>query len=51
MGVAEDFELAAAAAKDLPESISNEDKLALYGLYKQSTAADISTGASPVDCT
>eukprot|EP00892_Ulva_mutabilis_P007324 jgi/Ulvmu1/4964/UM207_0008.1 len=43
MGVTEDFELAAAAAKELPEKISNEDKLALYGLFKQGTVGDVNT--------
>jgi Acyl CoA binding protein len=37
MGLKEDFELAAEAAKTLPESVSNEDKLKLYGLFKQAT--------------
>lgn len=49
MGVPEDFELAAAAAKELPESVSNEDKLALYGLFKQSTVGNVNTGDVSVD--
>lgn len=48
MGIPEDFELAAAAAKDLPETLPNEDKLALYGLFKQSTGGDVNTGAAIV---
>jgi diazepam-binding inhibitor (GABA receptor modulator, acyl-CoA-binding protein) len=44
MGVQEDFELAAEAAKNLPENITNEEKLKLYGLYKQGTLGDVNTG-------
>jgi len=40
MGLKEDFEAAAAAAKTLPSNVSNEDKLALYGLFKQATVGD-----------
>ncbi len=29
--------------KTLPESTSNEDKLILYGLYKQATVGDVNT--------
>jgi acyl-CoA-binding protein len=28
----------------LPESTSNENKLILYGLYKQATVGDVNTG-------
>jgi Acyl CoA binding protein len=45
MGLKEDFELAAEAAKTLPDSVSNEDKLKLYGLFKQATVGDVNTGA------
>ena len=45
MGLNEDFELAAESAKELPASVSNEDKLKLYGLFKQAKEGDVSTGA------
>lgn len=35
------FEEAAAKAKTLPESVTNEEKLSLYGLYKQATVGDV----------
>ena len=41
-----DFEAAAAKAKTLPETVTNDEKLALYGLYKQATVGD-NTGAQP----
>ena len=41
--VQEDFDVAAEEAKTLPDSISNEDKLALYGLFKQGTIGDVNT--------
>jgi diazepam-binding inhibitor (GABA receptor modulator, acyl-CoA-binding protein) len=44
MGLEEDFQLAADAAKTLPESIANDDKLNLYGLFKQATIGDVNTG-------
>lgn len=44
MGLDEDFELAAETAKTLPASTSNEDKLKLYGLFKQAKEGDVSTG-------
>jgi diazepam-binding inhibitor (GABA receptor modulator, acyl-CoA-binding protein) len=44
MGLKEDFELAAGEAKGLPDSVSNEDKLKLYGLFKQGTVGDCNTG-------
>ena len=37
MGLKEDFEKAAEEAKGLPEAVTNEDKLSLYGLFKQAT--------------
>mmetsp|Transcript_19050 Transcript_19050/g.56698 ORF Transcript_19050/g.56698 Transcript_19050/m.56698 type:complete len:88 (+) Transcript_19050:127-390(+) len=43
MGLQEDFDAAAAAAKELPGSIANDDKLALYGLFKQATVGDVNT--------
>jgi Acyl CoA binding protein len=46
----EDFQLAADAAKALPDSVSNEDKLKLYGLYKQATVGDVDTSAFPGTC-
>ncbi|KAG8046586.1 hypothetical protein GUJ93_ZPchr0008g13866 [Zizania palustris] len=39
----EDFEEHAEKAKTLPENTSNEDKLILYGLYKQATVGDVNT--------
>lgn len=46
MGVEEDFQLAAEEAKKLPDKVSNEDKLKLYGLYKQGTVGDCDTSAT-----
>jgi diazepam-binding inhibitor (GABA receptor modulating acyl-CoA-binding protein) len=41
----EDFDKAAEDAKTkVPENASNEDKLALYGLFKQATVGDVNTG-------
>lgn len=40
----EEFEEHAEKAKTLPESTSNENKLILYGLYKQATVGDVNTG-------
>ncbi len=37
MGLQEDFEVAAEDAKLLPDDVTNDDKLSLYGLFKQST--------------
>ena len=45
MGVEEDFKLAADEAKTLPEKTTNDDKLKLYGLYKQGTEGDVNTSA------
>lgn len=39
----EDFEQYAEKAKTLPESTSNENKLILYGLYKQATVGPVNT--------
>jgi diazepam-binding inhibitor (GABA receptor modulating acyl-CoA-binding protein) len=50
MGLAEDFELAAQAAKELPKGVTNEDMLRLYALYKQATVGDCDTGASKDTC-
>jgi diazepam-binding inhibitor (GABA receptor modulating acyl-CoA-binding protein) len=41
----EDFDKAAEDAKTLPDNTSNDDKLALYGLFKQATVGDVNTGA------
>jgi diazepam-binding inhibitor (GABA receptor modulator, acyl-CoA-binding protein) len=46
MGLDEDFELAAEAVKALPESISNDDKLKVYGLFKQAKEGDVNTSTS-----
>ncbi|KAG9142664.1 hypothetical protein Leryth_005428 [Lithospermum erythrorhizon] len=43
MGLKEDFEEHADKAKTLPESTSNENKLILYGLFKQSTVGNVNT--------
>ena len=40
----EEFEKAAEDAKTLPDGTSNDDKLKLYGLYKQGTVGDVNTG-------
>lgn len=45
MGNSEDFLFAAEVATKLPASTTDKDKLKLYGLYKQATAGDVSTGA------
>jgi diazepam-binding inhibitor (GABA receptor modulating acyl-CoA-binding protein) len=46
MGLAEDFSAAAEEVKGLP-SCSNEDQLALYGLFKQANVGDNTTSAAP----
>jgi diazepam-binding inhibitor (GABA receptor modulating acyl-CoA-binding protein) len=38
------FETAAKEAKELPKKPSNDDLLRLYGLYKQATVGDNTTG-------
>ncbi|CAN6579853.1 unnamed protein product [Malus baccata var. baccata] len=43
MGLKEEFDEHAAKAKTLPKSTSNENKLNLYGLYKQATVGAVST--------
>ena len=40
----EEFEEHAEKAKTLPESTTNENKLILYGLYKQATVGNVNTG-------
>ena len=40
----EDFEEHAEKAKTLPENTTNENKLILYGLYKQATVGPVNTG-------
>jgi len=47
MGLSEDFQLAAEEATKLPEKVTNQDKLKLYGLFKQASAGDVNTGAPP----
>lgn len=39
----EEFEEYAEKAKTLPETSSNENKLILYGLYKQVTVGPVNT--------
>ncbi|KAL6176124.1 hypothetical protein ACLB2K_052760 [Fragaria x ananassa] len=43
MGLKEEFEEHAEKAKTLPESTTNENKLILYGLYKQATVGNVNT--------
>ncbi|KVH95095.1 Acyl-CoA-binding protein, ACBP, partial [Cynara cardunculus var. scolymus] len=43
MGLKEDFEEHAEKAKTLPESTTNENKLILYGLFKQATVGPVNT--------
>ena len=38
-----EFEKAAEEAKSLPDKTSNDDKLILYGFYKQATVGDCNT--------
>lgn len=35
------FKKAAEEAKGLPDNVTNDDKLVLYGLYKQATVGDV----------
>ncbi|KAK3128247.1 hypothetical protein QOZ80_6BG0458900 [Eleusine coracana subsp. coracana] len=44
MGLQEEFEEYAEKAKTLPDTTTNENKLILYGLYKQATVGDVNTG-------
>merc|ERR1712183_124022 len=43
MGLKEEFEEHAEKAKTLPENTTNENKLILYGLYKQATVGPVNT--------
>ncbi|XP_030501488.1 acyl-CoA-binding protein isoform X2 [Cannabis sativa] len=43
MFMQEEFEEHAEKAKTLPESTTNENKLILYGLYKQATVGPVDT--------
>ncbi|XVF56408.1 hypothetical protein PTKIN_Ptkin06aG0118200 [Pterospermum kingtungense] len=43
MGLKEEFEEYAEKAKTLPENTTNENKLILYGLYKQATVGPVNT--------
>ncbi|KAA3472157.1 acyl-CoA-binding protein-like [Gossypium australe] len=43
MGLKEEFEDYAEKAKTLPENTTNDDKLILYGLYKQATVGPVNT--------
>ncbi|XP_009365752.2 acyl-CoA-binding protein [Pyrus x bretschneideri] len=43
MGLKEEFDEHAEKAKTLPESTTNENKLILYGLYKQATVGAVTT--------
>ncbi|XP_058086235.1 acyl-CoA-binding protein [Magnolia sinica] len=53
MGLKEEFEEYAVKAKTLPETTTNENKLILYGLYKQATIGPVNTSRpgmlSPMD--
>ena len=41
----EEFDKAAEGAKNLPKGVSNDDMLALYGLFKQANVGDNTTSA------
>ncbi|XP_076906670.1 acyl-CoA-binding protein-like [Bidens hawaiensis] len=43
MGLKEEFEEYVEKAKTLPAGTKNEDKLVLYGLYKQATVGPVNT--------
>ncbi|KAE8728911.1 Acyl-CoA-binding protein [Hibiscus syriacus] len=43
MGLKEEFEEYTEKAKTLPTSTTNDDKLILYGLYKQATVGPVNT--------
>ncbi|KAL6861638.1 hypothetical protein ACP4OV_017338 [Aristida adscensionis] len=43
MGLQEEFEEHAEKAKTLPDTTTNENKLILYGLYKQATVGNVNT--------
>merc|ERR1712023_598309 len=43
MVLEEDFKKAAEEAKALPDSVSNDDKLELYSLFKQANVGDVNT--------
>nr|CAD1830996.1 unnamed protein product [Ananas comosus var. bracteatus] len=45
--VTEEFEEHAEKAKTLPENTTNENKLILYGLYKQATVGAVNTVCRP----
>ena len=51
MDLKQQFEIATAESKELPEKPSNETLLQLYSLYKQATEGDVNTGtlANPFD--
>ena len=44
-GAKEDFEAAAEEAKTLDPEPADDDKLVLYGLFKQATVGDVNTSA------
>ncbi|XP_043691341.1 acyl-CoA-binding protein-like isoform X2 [Telopea speciosissima] len=43
MGLKEEFDEYAVKAKTLPENTTNENKLILYGLFKQATVGQVNT--------
>ncbi|XP_065880019.1 acyl-CoA-binding protein [Euphorbia lathyris] len=43
MGLKEDFDEHAEKVKTLPETTTNENKLILYGLFKQATVGPVNT--------
>ncbi|KAL0912696.1 hypothetical protein M5K25_018687 [Dendrobium thyrsiflorum] len=43
MGLKEEFEEYAEKAKGLPETTTNQNKLILYGLFKQATVGPVNT--------
>lgn len=44
----DDFDKAAAEAKELPSGTSNDDQLILYGLFKQANIGDCNTSELPL---
>ena len=46
----EDFDAAAEEAKTLSPEPSDDDKLVLYGLFKQATVGDVNTSACSLLC-
>lgn len=45
--VQDKFKKSAEEAKGLPSSVTNDEKLILYGLYKQATVGDVEGASVP----